>query len=204
VLLGGGISRYSLDDRAARRLAVEAGALARASGGSLLICGSYRTPSSALEILARSLDVPAEVFDWHRGARNDNPYLAFLGLASEIVVSGDSMSMLAEACATDKPVHIFDLGEGRYTMRQTPRNHPPLPVPGPWRASALRARLMDAKVRLINAILPQRLHRDTRRIHARLVESGRADWLGDATGPGGTPTAANALAAVIARVRALF
>ena len=43
--------------------------------------------------------------------------LRFLRLASEIVVTGDSISMLAEACATRKPVHIFDVGEGENAMR---------------------------------------------------------------------------------------
>lgn len=176
--LGGGISRYTFDARAAKRLAAEASALVAPMGGSLLVCGSYRTPRRAIEILAENLTVPCHLFDWH-GKSGDNPYRAFLGLADHLIVTGDSMSMLAEACATGKPVHIFDLGEGRYGMREPPAPRPKVVVRHPWLMSALRARAKDLKVKLINFVLPVRFHRDTRNIHRMIVQSGRAVWLGD-------------------------
>ena len=74
------------------------------------------SPLATLETLEQNITVPAHLFRWTKGA-NDNPYFAFLGLADTIVVTGDSMSMLAEACATRKPVYIFDLGEGERSMR---------------------------------------------------------------------------------------
>ena len=178
VFLGGSISRYTLDSRAAKRLALEASALAAAMGGSLLICGSSRTPRRAMKVLAENLEVSSHIFEWHQGPK-DNPYLAFLGLADHIVVTGDSMTMLAEACDTGKPVHIFDLGEGRYGMRDQPAPRKKVIVHRPWLISALRARAKDLQVKLINAVLPQRFHRDTRSIHRQLVSSGRAVWLGD-------------------------
>lgn len=189
VLLGGSISRYTLDDRACKRLALEAGALVASTGGSLLICNSYRTPRSAMKVLAENLHVPRHIFDWHEGS-DRNPYLAFLGLADQLIVTGDSMSMLAEACATGKPVHIFDLGEGRYGMRQ-----PPAPqrivVRHPWLMSRLRAWAKDWEVKLIRAVLPVRLHRETGNIHRQLVQSGRAIWLGDEVPPENTPILEN-------------
>jgi hypothetical protein len=51
--------------------------------------------------------VPGELFRWRHGAA-DNPYLGFLALADSIIVTGDSVSMLIEACVTGKPVHIHD------------------------------------------------------------------------------------------------
>ena len=39
----------------------------------------------------------------------DNPYAAFLGLADEIIVTGDSASMLADACVTGRPVRYVAL-----------------------------------------------------------------------------------------------
>jgi hypothetical protein len=112
--------------------------------------------------------------------------------------------MLAEACTTGKPVHIFDLGEGRFGMREGAPQRAPVAVPGPWRVSAIRARLKDLKVKLTKAVLPPRLHRDTRPIHRKLVESGRAVWLGDAFS--GQPTAqeTNDAARVAARIRDLM
>jgi hypothetical protein len=190
VFVGGGISRYTLDTRAAKRLALEASALVAPMGGSLLICGSYRTPQLVTKVLADSLAVPSHIFDWHEGSKN-NPYLAFLDLADQFIVTGDSMTMLAEASATGKPVHIFDLGEGRYGMREPPAPRPNVAVRHPWLASALRARAKDMEVRLINFVLPRRLQRDTRPIHRTLVQSGRAVWLGDAFSPGGASTRHN-------------
>jgi len=182
VFVGGGISRYTLDTRAAKRLAQEASALVAPMGGSLLICGSYRTPRLVTKVLADSLAIPSHIFDWRQGSKN-NPYLAFLSLADQFIVTGDSMTMLAEACGTGKPVHIFDLGEGRYGMREPPAPRGNVFVRHPWLASALRARVKDTQVKLINFVLPMRFHRDTRNIHRRLVQSGRAVWLGDAVPP---------------------
>ena len=179
VFLGGSISRYTLDSRAATRLVVEASALIAPLGGSLLVCSSYRTPRRAMKVLKKSLELPCHLFDWHQGSK-ENPYLAFLGLADHLIVTGDSMTMLAEACATGKPVHIFDLGEGRYGMRQPPAPRTTGIVARPWLMSALRARAKDIKVTVINQVLPARFHRDTRNIHRNLVQSGQAVWLGDA------------------------
>src|SRR5262249_9629003 len=58
--------------------------------------------------LLASIDVPHRIFCWGPDA-GANPYFAFLALADSIVVTCDSASMLAEACATRKPVYMFDL-----------------------------------------------------------------------------------------------
>ena len=198
VLLGGSINRYTLDARAAQRIAVEVGARA----GSMLVCNSYRTPPAAMQALTESVAVPAFIHDWHNPDGAENPYLAFLGLADEIVVTGDSISMLAEASTTEKPVYIFDLGEGRYGMRPG-GSRPTVAVPGPWLGSAIRAGLKDLKVRFTNSIIPRRLHRDTRPIHARLVESGRAAWFGDSFTPTRSRAVEDSAAAVAARIKAV-
>lgn len=190
VFLGGSISRYTLDSRASKRLALGASALVASTGGSLLICNSYRTPRRAMKVLAENLHVPRHTFDWHEGSQH-NPYIAFLGLADQLIVTGDSMSMLAEACATGKPVHIFDLGEGRYGMRQPPAKQPEIIVRHPWLMSTLRARAKDIEVKLIRAVLPVRFHRETGNIHRQLVQSGRAIWLGDKFLPKSAPSPQN-------------
>jgi mitochondrial fission protein ELM1 len=42
----------------------------------------------------------------------ENPYFAFLALADAFLVTADSVSMISEAAATGKPVHILDLDGG--------------------------------------------------------------------------------------------
>ncbi|HEX3209475.1 MAG TPA: mitochondrial fission ELM1 family protein, partial [Geminicoccaceae bacterium] len=108
VLMGGYSGRYALDRERAERLAREASSLVRARGGSLLITTSSRTAPAAVDTLERALKVPYQLFRWTREA-TDNPYFGYLALADAIVVTCESATMLAEACATRKPVYMFDL-----------------------------------------------------------------------------------------------
>ncbi len=120
----------------------------------------------------QTVSCPAHVYRWSAGA-TDNPYFAFLGLADEVIVTGDSMSMLAEACATHKRVYIFDLGEGRYAMRESvaaaarrePRDRR-------WWKGWEKARWNAFWYRQMMRFGPQRLSRDIRIVHRHLVELG--------------------------------
>ena len=42
----------------------------------------------------------------------DNPYFAYLAFADAILVTADSVSMISEAAATGKPVHILAVDGG--------------------------------------------------------------------------------------------
>ena len=111
VMIGGNAGPYVLDREAATLLGRAASAFARQRGGSLLVSTSARTPKETLSPLEAAIDCPADVFRWFRGAA-ENPYLGYLALANSIIVTCESMSMLTEACATRKPVYMFDLHTG--------------------------------------------------------------------------------------------
>jgi mitochondrial fission protein ELM1 len=181
LLAGGSSELFTLDAKTAVRLARDASALARASGGSLLVTTSARTPVGAANALFASIDVPAECFRWSADAP-ENPYWGYLALADAFVVTGDSVSMLAEACAVGKPVHIFDPGRG------SPRGSADF-------AAAVRRRFM-------NFGLP-RLGRDLRRIHDELVRLGCATFLGDGFA-GHPPPPRDHVRETVARVRQLL
>jgi mitochondrial fission protein ELM1 len=51
---------------------------------------------------------PHRLFHW--GDAPPNPYAGFLAWADQVVVTGDSVSMLSEALATSGPVFIADPG----------------------------------------------------------------------------------------------
>jgi hypothetical protein len=179
VVVGGSSGPYSYDIRAAERLAREASALAASRGGSLLITTSARTPLPTIDAMEEHLSVPACLFRWTKDAP-DNPYFAFLGLADQIIVTGDSMSMLAEACATRKPVHIFDLGEGENAMRpSTVQAAASIRRARSGRRHIERSHVKAFLYRQLMRFGPERLGRDIRIIHTHLVDSGRAVWLGD-------------------------
>ncbi|MBK6289281.1 MAG: mitochondrial fission ELM1 family protein [Gammaproteobacteria bacterium] len=163
VIVGGPSGPYAFGVHAAARLALQASAMARALGGSLLISGSARTPRAVIETIRRIVDVPHELYQW-KPQDPDNPYLAYLGCAAHIIVSFDSISMLSEACATRRPVHMFDLerdhGEGGGNAKT---DHS----------------IKSLAYRALMRFGPRRLGRDISLVHAQLVRDGRAVWLGE-------------------------
>jgi mitochondrial fission protein ELM1 len=199
VLMGGYSGRYALDRERAERLAREASSLVRARGGSLLITTSSRTAPAAVDTLERALKVPYQLFRWTREA-TDNPYFGYLALADAIVVTCESTTMLAEACATRKPVYMFDLE----------RDQEPGPAES-WHARlrrhAMRCNLQRLKAWLYREVFlrlaPPKITRDTTRVHDLLLESGRAVWLGQPLPPG-RPPESDDLARSVRAVRELL
>lgn len=161
VNVGGDSGPFTFGRKAALRLAREASDLARANNGSLLVSTSSRTSPVASETLEKSIDVPCHFYRW-RADDPDNPYLGMLALAQQLVVTGDSIAMLSEACASGKPVFMFDLGG----MRE-------------GRALARDFRWGGFFYRILMRWFWQRLSRDISLVHRQLEQSGRVAWLGD-------------------------
>ena len=70
---------------------------------------SRRTGREELALVRdRLAGLPAAIWDF----AGDNPYFAYLGLADAFLVTADSVSMISEAAATGKPVHILELDGG--------------------------------------------------------------------------------------------
>jgi len=109
VLLGGDSGSYRFDAKCADALARNVNEILRQRGGSAVVVGSPRTPQEAIELLTQRLDIPACTYAW--GPHAPNPYASVLQLADALLVTGDSASMLAEACHTNKPVGMFELRE---------------------------------------------------------------------------------------------
>jgi mitochondrial fission protein ELM1 len=97
------------------RLADQLIAAARDCGGGLAVTISRRTGDENARILRDHLQA-VPLFFWD--GMGENPYLGLLGLADAFVVTSDSVSMVSEACATGKPVHVFDMGETHRKLRQ--------------------------------------------------------------------------------------
>lgn len=85
------------------RLAQELADTAAGLGGSLMLSISRRTPpDAAARLRQRVAAVPHDL--WL--GEGENPYLAYLAMADAILVTGDSASMVSEACATGAPVFV--------------------------------------------------------------------------------------------------
>ncbi len=187
LLVGGDSGPYVFNAPKAATLGRQANAMTAARGGSLLISGSARTPNAAMDALLQEISVPVFHYRWQTSAAGDNPYVAFLALADRLVVTGESMSMLAEASATGKPLHIFDPGDAgrwwrhRHSYRYKPLSH-----------------------HLAMRLAPRRMRRDVGNIQRALVAAGRAVWLGQPESDARRIHVGDDLQAAVARVRGLF
>lgn len=141
VLVGGPARHVRYRRDWARDMGMRAVALAQSMGGSLMVTTSRRTGSQSAAELEATLKL-AHV-TWKNGDADENPYLGMLALADAIVAGADSVSMLSEACATGKPVHVYGsdklvgpklkmlvsrlFKEGRIVPLGDPFNHEPPP-----------------------------------------------------------------------------
>jgi uncharacterized protein len=109
VLIGGTSKAYRLTMRRLGEIAEALVAILRTDGGSVLLTASRRTGEPALALLRQRLaGLSATIWD---GA-GENPYYAYLALADALLVTADSISMISEAAATGKPVHVLGLDGG--------------------------------------------------------------------------------------------
>jgi len=194
ILAGGSSGPYRFTPEAARRLGHEASALAKADGGALLVTTSARTGEAATEALQKAITAPFFFHRWQPDVA-DNPFHAFLGLASRIVVTADSISMMAEAISSGKPVQLFDIEQGPHAMRadlDAPRIG--------WRGRGLDATMF----RLLINHAPPRFSRDLRVVHRQLLASGHAQWLGDPPSAAAPPPVEDGLSRAVARIHGLF
>jgi mitochondrial fission protein ELM1 len=201
LLVGGDTGPFVFSPEQARKLAAQMNEKLARTGGSLLVTTSGRTARHSADALLTALDAPAYVYRWP--SKEPSPYRGLLACADEFVVTADSMSMLTEACATGKPVWLFE-----------PLDDRPM-----WRNPAAY-RWLPFVQRLSMTIGPVRMRRDLTRIHTRLLEIGRIQRLDsaaqetrgtsgrEATAPNGsnaaTSVAADDLARTAMRVRALL
>lgn len=105
LIVGGSTRRRTFTDDMARALCGQAAAAVSALGGSLMVTTSRRTGSAVVAVAASLDGTPHQLYRWDQAG--ENPYQAYLGLADAIIVTGESVSMCSEACATGKPVYLF-------------------------------------------------------------------------------------------------
>lgn len=207
LLVGGATSLYRFEAADARRLGELATQLVRRVGGSIFVTTSRRTGDAAARELAAALPEVHHFHHWNQPA-HQNPYLGYLALADTLVVTGESESMLAEVCATDRPVLIHALPPvGPPTLRRRAGNwiveraQRSLPARGrdPTRH---RHGLDGVCAHLVAAgyVLPPR---DLEALHRELIAIGRARRFGE-TPHEGTLEPLREVDAAARRIREMF
>ncbi|MGV6807862.1 MAG: mitochondrial fission ELM1 family protein [bacterium] len=187
VLIGGDSGQFVFTPEKGRRLGRQVNTLAQSRGGSLLVSSSARTPLAMLDAFRAELSMPVYLHEWQSG-QSENPYLAYLQLADEFVVTGESMSMLTEAAHTGKPLHIFDPGDT-----------------SPWWKHAHAYRFKPLSHHLAMRFGPARMRRDIGNIQRELLRVGRTGWLGSGSSAVQADSAErDDLNTAVNRVRVLF
>jgi mitochondrial fission protein ELM1 len=106
VLIGGPTRAQRIDAGYVDALCDRLAAWHGRDGGGYLVSTSRRTPDAlAARLRERLARLPVRL--WTGEADGPNPYLGMLAHAQRLVVTPDSANLLAEACATGKPVFVF-------------------------------------------------------------------------------------------------
>lgn len=186
VLIGGPARSVDLPPATVRRtLAVAAERVG--ARGALMITTSPRTPEAHLPTLPAGRSTL--VYRWHAPGGQDNPIAAFLDAADRIVVTGDSVSLLAQAVATGKPVTVV-----------------PAPKRGLYRwLAAGRADLLRRWQRALANAPVLTPPPDPDAVLSALVAEGRAVWRdGVLEAPGGGAAPGALVEDAVARIAALL
>ncbi len=107
VLVGGDNARYRITGKATAQLVEIVRNACREHGLRAAITPSRRTGADVTRTLADALAAESLGTIWD-GA-GDNPYDGILALAERLIVTGESISMISEALATGRPVHVLPL-----------------------------------------------------------------------------------------------
>jgi mitochondrial fission protein ELM1 len=107
VLLGGPTAATRFDREALQAMCARLEGTLAQEGGTLLLCGSRRTPRAWADTLRARFGGGAHRL-WFEARDGDNFYEGALAWAQRLVVTPDSVNMLSEACATALPVFVAE------------------------------------------------------------------------------------------------
>ncbi|WP_337996181.1 mitochondrial fission ELM1 family protein [Oleispirillum naphthae] len=162
VLVGGATKSLPFTAGRAAALGRAVAVLADEMGGRVMLTTSRRTGREAEDALIAELPQNAWTYRW--GDSGENPYFGLLAWADAVVVTGDSMSMVSEACGTEVPV-LIDAPEAETSAKHA-RLHAdliargralPLAAAGPQALARLSCRPLNAAVEVAAAIRAKNL-----------------------------------------------
>ncbi|WP_119168694.1 mitochondrial fission ELM1 family protein [Algihabitans albus] len=200
-MVGGPAWPFSFDPAAAGEMMRRLQAYADGQNGSLLVTTSRRTPEAAIAAMVAEARPQDFVYRWDSDPET-NPYFAFLALADQFVVTGDSASMLTEVIRLGRPLAIYDMPK-RWSLRKRVKSAVRSYLHGSHLAedrivSGLRGVLSDSAHKLGIGY-----QRDFEHFHRGLVRGGWASYFGAPIAP---PSASppDDLPIVVERIRRLM
>lgn len=110
LFLGGKNAVYKFTDADDERLSRALKSIADL-GASFMVTPSRRT-HRRLRLVADEATRGAPRIFWEQDQQGPNPYAEFLAHADFLIVTADSVNMTGEACATGRPVFVFEPSRG--------------------------------------------------------------------------------------------
>jgi mitochondrial fission protein ELM1 len=192
VLVGGTSFPDRLDLHAARRMADELRQYADKRQGTLAVVTSPRTSLPVVQLLSAALAPPHRV---HAFGPGENFYRPVLASADEIIVTSDSVSMVADALKTGRPVSVYSLPQDlnlQWRLTEWLYRHA-VARPSPW---LFPVRWLFNKG-VIEATADRRL------LFRKLVETNRLNWFGKENSASRPGDGEHDLATAVESLRAL-
>lgn len=109
VFVGGPTKPFVLDAGDIPRLVADLESMQELEGGSVHVVSGPRTPPTIVEALRKELPRSFRFTVWQGGGSSSEIYSELLSTADQFVVSGDSVSTIADVVALRKPLAIFEL-----------------------------------------------------------------------------------------------
>ena len=112
LIVGGNTKRMPLGTKQVEELAQLIANHKRTLGGSIIVTTSRRTGKAADMLFEKLSKLGGETVYFHRwNEGNENPYSGILSYSDILIVTGDSITMLSEACAAPGGVYIYTPAE---------------------------------------------------------------------------------------------
>ena len=109
LIVGGVTKRIPFGNHEAEELASKIKGQYDASGGSVIVTTSRRTGKTTDTLFEKLKLLNCKPIYFHRWMNSDeNPYFGILAYSDDLVVTGDSISMLSDACAAPGTVYIYN------------------------------------------------------------------------------------------------
>ena len=115
VLVGGRNRYFQWTPEIAEALGRRINTAVESVGGSVMITTSYRTGAECTEALLAAIRVPHDVYRWDDATRQ-NPLNGYLAHADRIVVTMDSVAMVADGLNTGKPLSVYRLEPKKFVF----------------------------------------------------------------------------------------
>ena len=126
-MIGGNAKNITLSNKACAELVEIAQSMQKQNNSTLLISTSRRTKKQQVDYLSSLLQpliAQKKCILWRHGVDNTpNPYHIFLNNANNVVITGESVSMMSEACSLPENVGVYFFFNKNFYARRYTRFH---------------------------------------------------------------------------------